>query len=316
MKKRRTAAVKRLICLLLVIMLPVFALAEGPQKVFYDDETEPFPANAELLTLRVCPLLGADCMLLTLGEHSMLVDTGRKMQAETVLDVLNEAGLTSVEFVFNTHPHPDHLGGMIPLLEAGLGVGTFFTVFPHNYVEYIGQYEVQPETIKALEAGNIPVVDLKTDDTIPFGEAEITVLRIPDSTIEKSERTCNDMSAMLMVKYGDCSVLLTADVERMDEIELAELYDLKADILKYPHHGMSVIEPVFLNEIQPEFVFFTHGAGDTHSAQVQIYEAGYERMYFATWGTITLRSDGTKWIVKQDLLPEFVDIANRYIYGR
>ena len=308
--------VKRLICLLLVLMLPALALAEGTQKVFYEDETEAFPENAELLTLRVCPLLGADCMLLTLGEHSMLVDTGRKMQAGTVLDVLKEAGLTSVEYVFSTHPHQDHLGGMIPMLEAGLGVGTFFTVFPHNYVEFIGDYEVQPETIKALEAKDIPVADLKPDDTIPFGNAEITVLRIPDSFIETSERTCNDMSAMLMVKYGDCSVLLTADVERMDEIELAELYDLKADILKYPHHGMSVIEPVFLDEIRPEFVFFTHGAGDTHNAQVQIFNAGYERMCFATWGTITMQTDGTKWIVKQEILPEFTEIAEKYVYGK
>ncbi len=307
---------KRLICLLLVLTLPALALAEGTQKVFFEDETKAFPEDAELLTLRVCPLLGADCMLLTLGEHSMLVDTGRKMQAGTVLEVLKEAGLTSVEYVFSTHPHQDHLGGMIPMLEAGLDVGTFFTVFPHDYVEFIGDYEVQPETIKALEAKGIPVADLKPDDTIPFGNAEITVLRIPDSSIGTSARTCNDMSAMLMVKYGDCSVLLTADVERMDEIELAELYDLKADILKYPHHGMSVIEPVFLDEIRPEFVFFTHGAGDTHNAQVQIYQAGYERMCFATWGTITMRTDGTKWIVKQEILPEYTEIAERYVYGK
>ncbi len=307
---------KRLMCLLLVLILPAAVLAEGTQKVFYENETEAFPENEELLTLRVCPLLGADCMLLTLGEHSMLVDTGRKLQAETILNVLKEAGLTSVEYVFSTHPHEDHLGGMIPMLEAGLGVGTFFTVFPHNYVEFIGKYEVQPETIKALQARDIPVVDLKTDDTIPFGDAEITVLRIPDSSIETSARTCNDMSAMLMVKYGNCSVLLTADVERMDEIELAELYDLKADILKYPHHGMSVIEPVFLDDIRPELVFFTHGAGDTHRAQAQIFEAGYERMFFATWGTITLRTDGAKWIVKQDILPEYAEIAEKYVYGQ
>ena len=307
---------KRLICLLLAMLLPVFALAEETRKVFYEDETEPFQENAELLTLRVCPLLGADCMLLTLGGHSMLVDTGRKLQAQTILDVLQEAGLESVEYVFSTHPHQDHLGGMIPLLEAGLGVGTFFTVFPHNYVEFVGGYEYQPETIKAMEARNIPVTDLKADDTIPFGNAEITVLRIPDSYIAAGQRTCNDMSAMLMVKYGECSMLLTADVERMDEIELADLYDLKADIMKFPHHGMSLIEPVFLNEIRPEVVFFTHGAGNTHRAQAQIYKAGYERMFFATWGTIIMQTDGTKWIVKQDLLPDYVIVAKRYVYGQ
>ena len=307
---------KRLICLLLAMLLPVFALAEETRKVFYEDETEPFPEGAELLTLRVCPLLGADCMLLTLGEHSMLVDTGRKLQARTILDVLQEAGLESVEYVFSTHPHQDHLGGMIPLLEAGLGVGAFFTVFPHNYVEFVGGYEYQPETIKAMEARNIPVTDLKADDIIPFGNAEITILRIPDSFIASGQRTCNDMSAILMVKYGECSMLLTADVERMDEIELADLYDLKADIMKIPHHGMSLIEPAFLNEVRPEVVFFTHGAGNTHRTQAQVYKAGYERMFFATWGTIIMQTDGTRWTVKQDLLPDYVNIAKRYVYGQ
>ena len=40
---------KRLICLLLVLTLPALALAEGTQKVFFEDETKAFPEDAELL---------------------------------------------------------------------------------------------------------------------------------------------------------------------------------------------------------------------------------------------------------------------------
>ena len=245
----------------------------------------------------------------------MLVDAGRKSQASEVSEALKEAGVFSVEYGYNSHPHFDHIGGVIPLLEAGFGIGTFFTVFPHNYVEFPLEYDYNGETHRALEKAGVPVQDLKTEDTIPFGGAELTVLRIPDEYIRK-DFTCNEMSAMLMVRFGDCSVLLTADVEPTKSIEvtLTELYDLKADILKYPHHGLSLLAKEFLAEIQPEFVFFTHGAGDSRRAQSQLIHSGITNMFFATWGMITLQTDGTKWIVRQDLLPEMVRTAETYVY--
>ena len=308
---------KRWSCLLLVILLmPVFSAAEGQLRVFKEGETEPFAEDAELLTLWVCPLLGADCMLLTLGEHSMLVDAGRKGQAEQILEVMNEAGVTSVEYGFNSHPHFDHIGGVIPLLEAGFGFGSFITLFPHDYCENVNDYHFQEETLKALENAGIPVTDMKSEDKIPFGNADITILQTPESRIIWPA-TGNDLSGMLMVKYGDCSILLAADVEPNDEIILAELYDLKADILKYPHHGMSLLQLEFQDAVQPEYVFFTHGAGDTKKAQAELFEwFGIDRMNFATWGTIILQTDGTKWIVRQELKPDYVDIAERYVIGK
>ena len=109
---------KRLIIwLLALLLLSTPCLAAGEQRVFIAGETEPFPQDAELLTLRVCPLLGADCMLLTLGEHSMLIDAGRNTNIDEINAMLADAGLTQVEYAFNTHPHDDHAGGIRPLLE-------------------------------------------------------------------------------------------------------------------------------------------------------------------------------------------------------
>lgn len=305
---------KRFFCVLLaVLLLPVLSLAEGPQKVFRDGETDPFPEDAQLLTLTVCPLLGADCMLLTFGEHSMLVDIGKETQINTVLEMLHSAGLESVESFFNTHPHGDHIGGAIPLIEGGLEIGTFYTVFPHDYVERKTAKHYMRDTLKLLAEKNIPVVDLKTGDTVPFGDVKITVMRIPDESINPY-RKCNEMSAMLKVEYGNCSVLLTADVEPtvVSQLLLAEMYDLKTDILKYPHHGISYIRQEFLDEAAPEYIFFTHSASDTKRMQRFLIRNGYEWMNFATWGPIICRTDGTKWIVRQDILPEFENYARKY----
>ena len=49
---------KTMVWLVLLALLPLTALAGEAQKVFAPGETEPFPEDAALLTLRVCPLLG------------------------------------------------------------------------------------------------------------------------------------------------------------------------------------------------------------------------------------------------------------------
>ena len=308
---------KRLLSWLLALLMPLTALAEGMQRVYLAGETEPFPEDAELLTLRVCPLLGADSMLLTLGEHSMLIDAGKKTDLEAIHAMLADAGLTGVEYLFLSHPHVDHAGCVALLAEEGFGIGTCFNFFPYDYMDETpdAQRVLQVSSIKALQAAGVPIVDLKTEDTIPFGSAQLTVYRLPEERITPYWE-CNNLSAMLMIRYGDCSLLLTADVENRVQPILAELYDLKADILKYPHHGTVTVHNAFLSDVAPEYVFFTHGTKDTLDAQKHLIRHGCARMTFATWGQITLQTDGETWIVRQDVKPELQEYARKYKIGQ
>ena len=296
--------------LLLLALLLGCAGAEGEKRVFLEGETEPFPEGAELLTLRVAPVLGGDCMLLTLGEHSMFVDVGHDTDIGLIHDLLSAAGLDHVDAIFNSHPHSDHAGGVRPLLAEGFPIGVYYNFFPHDFTESY-QIVIQKPTIQALEAAGVPIVDLQTEAVIPFGDALLTALRVPDDRVTHS-MTCNNLSAMLRIQYGECTALLSADVENLVQPILAEVYDLKADILKYPHHGVVAVHKSFLDAVDPEYVVFTHGTKNTLDAQKHLVRNGYTRMTFATWGMITLQTDGHKWIVRQDILPSMEKYVRNY----
>ena len=305
MKKSRWFPV---ICLMLCVLSIVTAHAE--KRVFLASETEPFGEDAIVLTLRVAGKVGGDCMLLSCGDETMLIDTGIDEFCPLILKMLSEAGSGNhIDTFFNTHPHNDHVGAFFPLLESGVTVSRICTVFPRDYED--GHSVRQLELMQAAADYDIPVVDMKTGDTFAFGPAEITILRVPDELMFLS-MTTNDRSAMLMVRYGDCSMFLAGDCEVAGQSILADLYDLKADIVKAPHHGYDKMIYPFLKNVDPELVFVTNGSADTRVLQAQLNMECLFRYTFSSWGEITIQTDGTRWIVSQDFYPEIREHAESH----
>lgn len=283
-----------------VLSWPCAAFAAA-QRVFMAGETEPFGDEDRVLTLYVCPLMGADSMLLTFEEHSMLVDMATDSHAEDVLEMIERAGLDQVEYAFNSHPHNDHLGAIQAITE-NIGIGTFLTAFPHDYP---GSAFMQPRAMRALEAAGVPVRDVDDGDTIEFGDVEISVWR------QTAFPGDNATSAMLSIRYGECTLLLTADVEGKALEIMAEMHDVKADIAKAPHHGLSKIDAAFFRELAPEYMFIPHGSVNTKEFQEQAdtQNVAYQ---FCTWGPITITANGERWIVDQQIFEDKRDYAQRY----
>ena len=310
-----TAGRRLLACLLALALSALPGLAApalGEGKVFAPGETEPFSPDAKLLTVRVAGMKTGDCMLLTLGEASMLVDLGTGSGMDKIREMLAAAGLTGVDYFCNTHPHGDHLGGFMPLVQSGFPIGSLITFFDHDY---IAPSAVQVQGMRTAEEWHVPVIDHKTEDVIDFGGASITFYRLLPEKKYSWKLSCNDLSAMMKICYGDCSILLTGDVEVRSQGVLAKQYDLKADILKVPHHGVSKMELNFLGNVDPEYAFVTGGANGSEAALKQLKRRDVRRVSFSPWGMITMQTDGTKWIVSQDVDPEMNDFIERFKYN-
>ena len=298
---RRGEPVLRFLVFLLAALF-LAAPVSAEQKVFMSGGTEPFPEDAELLTVRFAGLMGGDCMLVTLGDKSMFVDVGTVTSTKEIREVTDAAGIDHADIFFNSHPHSDHIGGFIPLLDSGFSIGSLVTFFPHDYMGYC---VLQIRSLKAAEEHGVEIVDMKTEDTFSLGSAELTAWRIPDHRIMRGIMGPNDLSAILMLRYGDCSILFAGDIEDYGQRILTEEYGplMKADILKYPHHGITACETAFIESVSPEAVFSTNTPHRTASAQRQLKYHGISKMSFTSWGMITLQTDGHKWIASQEIRP-------------
>lgn len=279
----------RLLALVLCLVTLCGAVL-GEKHVFAASSSEPFDGSTPLLTLYVCPIYGADCMLMTYEGMSMMIDGGLDNQIEDIQKMLDEAGVDHLDMFVNSHPHNDHLLGFLAMVEQGLlTADAFYTFFPHDYTEYTVSQMRAMQTCK--EAG-IEVIDVEDGSTIPFGDVDIRCMQ------SRLNKAVNNLSGVLRVQYGDCTLLLTGDIDGSAQRDLAKRYDLHCDIVKCPHHGITSLEWAFMKDITPEYVFIPHGSGDTQMDQdvLKKYKIPFG---FASWGMLKMTTDGTRWLVEQ-----------------
>ena len=250
---------------------------------------QPLPESVDPLYVYVYPLRRADAMLLIKGDQSMLIDTGEAEHYDIVSQLLNQLGIKRIDYVVNTHPHHDHLGGL-PQLAKNYEIGEFITCFQEDFT---GKGVVQHEAISALKESNMPISYVDDGDKLFLGDVVLTVMRQTEAS------SVNAHSMMLMVEYGQCRMLLTADVTvAAQNIFIRDGYDLKADVLKFPHHGRERMSPKFLKAVDPEYVFITNNKSDSEAARKQL--GLYKIKQFITRnGLICFKCDGVNWEVSQ-----------------
>lgn len=285
---------KRFLALLMVVLLlPLTALTEGVviDLIHNPDAEYAFVEGAPLLEV-VFPQIGSsDAIILRMGEDVMMVDAGYDDQRKEVAAALRAMGVTHIDTAFNTHPHYDHISGFEYVLETA-SIEQMLICYPENFNGDMKR------AMRVMAQNNIPVRHMVDGELLTLGGAELTVIHR-----EKPGFAFNDRSAVLMVQLGQRRLLLTADIENRAQAELVAnppACGLKADILKYPHHGHEAPNDKLWEMISPEFVVIT--AHEIRSPKALAYLERFGTPSASTWhGMLRLRTDGVIWVV--DYMP-------------
>jgi competence protein ComEC len=118
------------------------------------------------------------------------------------------------------------------------------------------------------------------------------------------EASENNRSLVLRLTYGDVSALFTGDIEQEAESVLLQAgHDLRAVILKVPHHGSRTSSSeAFLRAVGPRVAVFSvqrdSRFGHPHPLVVERYEAlGVDVRRTDAHGAVTVHTDGQSvWV--------------------
>jgi beta-lactamase superfamily II metal-dependent hydrolase len=284
----RTATGKILTALLLgILLLSVSACANHSNK----GETKAH------LQVHFIDVGQGDSILIDYGTTEVLIDGGEKSPGVT--DYLKKYVDGDLEVMVATHPHSDHIGGLIDVLDKY----TIDAIWTNGEAATTKTYTDFTNSSLA-EGARIAVA--RRGDTITAGALTFHVLNPPATLFGDA----NNDSIVLQLDYGNVDFLFEGDAGIDAEnsmISAGVLSDI--DILKVGHHGSSSASShAFLAITRPEVAIYMAGVGNPygHPHQETLTAlAGIGAKIYGTdkYGTIVIDTDGVTYSVTTEKTP-------------
>ena len=204
-----------------------------------------------------------DSFLFVQEGKAALVDCGTRGAGDIVVDYLKSRNITRLDYVFGTHPHDDHMGGMYDVI-TNFEIGTI--VLP----------EVEPGKvttnwyIKLMDEivnGDYKLEYAEVGKSYNLGQARMEVIgpySVPKDNL-------NNYSTVMRVSFGEMDVIMTGDAEKEVERQILEnkVY-LDSEILKVGHHGSDTSTSTeFLEAISPDYALISCKVGNKYHHPVQ-----------------------------------------------
>jgi competence protein ComEC len=194
------------------------------------------------------------------GGSTLLVDAGG-LSASSAFDigdrvvapVLRDAGFRRIDYLALTHGDPDHIGGAAAIVRE---------FRPREVWEGIPvpRSEALTALRVAAQAGGARWANVYRGDRIAIDGVEVAA-RHPAPADWERQKVRNDDSLVLELRWRDVAVLLTGDIGRAVEPDVAAATPpARLRLVKIPHHGsLSSSTPAFLAALHPQIAIASAG---------------------------------------------------------
>jgi competence protein ComEC len=208
-----------------------------------------FPEKSEL-KIAFLPVGNADSIVIvTPNRKVILVDTGSSFgdysAGRSVIEpYLHSRGIDRIDVLCITHSDGDHIGGADYLVRE--------MPISELWLRRNDSRELNAELRSLAEEREVELVEI-SPETRGIDNVAFDRLWPQDDINDLSGYAENDLSTVMLVRYGGFDALLTGDAGHRPQRELLKSgTPLTADLLKAPHHGKSKdLSPGFIEAVSP-----------------------------------------------------------------
>lgn len=235
---------------------------------------------------------------------TLLIDGGSSSVSNVgkyrLIPLLKYYGIRRIDYMIMTHEDEDHISGQRELFEntfsCGISIGHYLVPVPDKTCVGDNYHEM----LSLAEKAGVPVHAIQTGDRLNLGRLSLTCLH-PDMGFVAD--SANAYSTTIELHYGNCSMLLTGDLEKNgEEAVLSRLSS--CDILKVAHHGSkNSSSPEYLNKIHPKVALISSGKNNRYGHPHQelldrLRQTGAHIFDTADDGAVFLSCNGNRWSVQ------------------
>lgn len=283
---------KKLCALMGAVCVLLLDLCFAGAEVFFDAPPRENWYQSPLLRLTAFNAAQSDCLLLECGGEAMMVDGGTEAYGDALVSALAEKDISSFKYLLNTHYHEDHISGLIRLMAEEFAAGEYLHPYAPNSIYGSA---LQRQAIRQAEKSGIPSRQVLHGEELLLGEATLTLIRHDEGL------STNGRSVVAQVRFGDATLLLGADIIGDTQswmVRSLPKHLMDADVIKAPHHGVSVMAADFLQAVSPRAILFTNNRERAAEGMAQSEAKGIPS-YYNNEGRVVAETDGEDWYVYQ-----------------